>query len=462
MASNPARFDVARFIDDRPIGWREIGTLAVVSVVLFIDGFDMYFFGKMLPAIADGLGVSPAGMTGVVTAQQVGMFAGAIVMPPLADRIGRKPVLGLCLLVFGVLSLWAAYATTPAMMAWLRGVSGIFFSAMLPVALALLSEMTPRRNRASFMSIALVCFSGANIASGAMTAWLLDIYGWQIGFWLAGVLPLLGLPLLLLIPESLPFRVTRNARDPRIGAAIRRIDPAARIAGGEVFHLGETARPVEKLGPLAMFSGPYLAQTSILFAACFLAMGNIALLANWLPTYFQELGGLPIQEFAKYMIIGFLGGAVGTLTIGRLMDRMNPYAMIAAFFVVDALALASLGYLPAGTAAFVLGLVVWNFCQTGGQTGINTLATLGYPPEMRSSGIGWAGATGRIGGIVFPLAGGMALGTALSLQAIMLLIAVPAVLVAALILWLGAVNRRPASRALPATAAAEVAAAAAS
>ena len=454
MASTaPARFDVAAFIDERPIGWREITTLAVVSIVLFIDGFDMYFFGKMLPAIAEGLGVSPQGMTGVVTAQQVGMFAGAIVMPPLADRIGRKPVLGLCLLVFGVLSLWAAYATTPAMMAWLRGVSGIFFSAMLPVALALLSEMTPRRRRASFMSIALVCFSGANIASGAMTAWLLDIYGWQIGFWLGGLLPLAGLPLLLLVPESLPFRVTRDARDARIGAAIRRIDPAAGIVGGESFHLGDVARPVEKLGPLAMWNGIYWRQTALLWAACFLAMGNIALLANWLPTYFQELGGVPIQEFAKYMMIGFLGGALGTLTMGRLMDKVNPYTLIAGFFLLDAVAIGSLGYLPPATVAFVIGLVVWNFCQVGGQTGINTLATLGYPPEMRSSGIGWAGALGRIGGILFPVVGGLALGTTLSLQSIMLLIAVPAVLVALLILLLGRVERgakEPLAQPLPA------------
>src|SRR5690606_27872793 len=203
-----ARFDVAAFIDERPIGWREITTLVVVSIVLFIDGFDMYFFGKMLPAIADGLGVEPAAMTGVVFWQQVGMFAGAIVMPPLADRIGRRPVLGLGLLTFGVLTLWAAWSTSPAMMAWLRGISGIFFSAMLPVALALLAEMTPRRRRASFISIALVCFSGANIASGAITAWALDIYGWQIGFWLGGALPLIAFPLLLLLPESLTFRVT--------------------------------------------------------------------------------------------------------------------------------------------------------------------------------------------------------------------------------------------------------------
>ena len=441
MTASP-RFDVAGFIDARPIGWREIATLVVVSVVLFIDGFDMYFFGKMLPAIAEGIGVSPQGMTGVVTAQQVGMFAGAIVMPPLADRIGRKPVLGLGLLVFGVLSLWAAYATTPAMMAWLRGISGIFFSAMLPVALALLSEMTPRRSRASFMSIALVCFSCANIASGAMTAWLLDIYGWQIGFWLGGALPLAALPLLLTIPESLPFRVTRNPSDARIGAAIRRIDPGAGIAGGEVFHLGEAARPVEKLGPLAMWNGTYWRQTALLWAACFLAMGNIALLANWLPTYIQELGGLPIQEFAKYMIIGFAGGAAGTLVIGRLMDKVNPCTLIAGFFLLDAVAIGAIGFLTPASVAFVMGLVVWNFCQTGGQTGINTLATLGYPPEMRSSGIGWAGASGRVGGIVFPFAGGMALGTTLSLETIMLLIAVPAVLVALLILWLGAVNRR--------------------
>ena len=151
---------------------------------------------------------------------------------------------------------------------------------------------------------------------------------------------------------------------------------------------------------------------------------------------------MPIQEFAKYLMIGFAGGALGTLTIGWLMDRVNPYVLIASFFLVDAVAIAVLGYLPMGTMVFVIGLLVWTFCQTGGQTGINTLATLGYPPEMRSSGIGWAGGSGRIGGIAFPLAGGLALQALLPLETILMLVAAPAVAIALLILWLGAVNRR--------------------
>jgi AAHS family 4-hydroxybenzoate transporter-like MFS transporter len=160
-----------------------------------------------------------------------------------------------------------------------------------------------------------------------------------------------------------------------------------------------------------------------------------------MPTFFQELGGIPIQEFAISAMIAFAGGAAGTLTIGWLMDRVNPYWLIAGFFMIDAFALTALGRLPFGTPAFLIAMIAWNYTQIGGQTGINTLATLGYPPEMRSSGIGWAGGWGRIAGIVLPAyAGAKALELMLPLDTIMMLVAVPAVVVAVLILLLGFVK----------------------
>jgi len=437
------RFDVAAFIDDRKVGRRELTLLLVVAAVLFIDGFDMFFFGKILPAIADGLDVPPAAMRDVVFWTYVGMAVGAFVMPPIADRIGRRPILALCAFMFGVLSFVAAWSETVFQMAVLRGLAGIFFSAMLPIGLALLSEMTPRRHRATFMAVALVGFSAGNASSGAVAAWLLDIYGWQVGFWLAGLLGFIALPLLMLIPESLPLRVTRDRKDPKIPATIRWLDPAVQLRGDEHYHLAgvERSETDKDRGPLALLQRPYLIQTLILWPACFLAMGNIALLANWMPTFFQELGGVPIQLFAISAMIAFAGGAAGTLTMGWLLDRTNPYWLVALFFLVNAGALYALGQLQFGTGVFLAALILWNYTQVGGQTGINTLAALGYPPEMRSSGLGWAGGWGRIAGIVIPAwAGAKALEMMLPLETVMGLIAFPAIVVAVLIIVLGISN----------------------
>jgi AAHS family 4-hydroxybenzoate transporter-like MFS transporter len=437
-------FDVAALIDARPIGGREIAMLVISSVILFIDGFDMYFLGKIAPAVARGLGGKPADMTTVFTWQQIGLAAGAFLMPPLADRFGRRPTLAICLSGFGLLSLGSAFVSSLTQLTVLRGISGLFLAGAFPIGLTLLSEMTPQRMRSPFMSISLVFLSGGNIASGGVAAWLLDLYGWQVGFYLAGILPLFALPLLLMVPESLAFRVARDPVDSRVGRLILQMDSTVVLTGSERFHLGGKEEAASA-GPSAILSRRYLLQTLMLWGACFLSLGNIALLSNWLPTYFQELGGVPIQQFAKYLMIGFLGGAVGTLTMGWLMARVNQYWLICGFYVFYAVAVAALGWLPFGTGVFVVALLAWNFAQVGGQTGLNTLATLGYPPEMRSSGMGWASGVGRFGGIVFAFAGGKALGATLPLHSMLLLVAVPCLLVTALIAVLGISEKRQAT-----------------
>ena len=135
MASSPVtadnRFDVAAFIDARAIGGREIAMLVISSVILFIDGFDMYFLGKIAPAVARGLGGQPADMTAVFTWQQIGLAAGAFLMPPVADRFGRRPTLAFCLCGFGLLSLVSAFVANLGQLTVLRGISGLFLANVI-------------------------------------------------------------------------------------------------------------------------------------------------------------------------------------------------------------------------------------------------------------------------------------------------------------------------------------------
>jgi AAHS family 4-hydroxybenzoate transporter-like MFS transporter len=59
---------------------------------------------------------------------------------------------------------------------------------------------------------------------------------------------------------------------------------------------------------------------------------------------------------------------------------------------------------------------------------------------MRSSGIGWAGGFGRLGGIVFPALGGLALAATMPLETILGITAIPALIIAVLVFTLGVVN----------------------
>jgi len=439
------KFDVEAFIDRTRIGATQSIALFVCILVCFIDGFDIFMIGKIAPAIAKDFGETPAAMTPLFVYQQIGLAIGAFGIAPLADRFGRRTMLIVSCLLFGAITLASIHAQSLTQLAILRGVAGVFMSAGLPMAMALISEITPKRRRSTLVAVALAGYSTGSAASGAVAAWLLDDYGWQSGFWIGGLVPLICVPLLVLfMPESLKFRAERDPSDRRIAQTIRKLDPSVQLQGDELFVL-DTGQATGRKAKLSdVFSEGRLWMTTIIWAACIFSMTNIAMMGAWLPTFFQQMAGIPIQKFAIVAMIGYLGGVAGTLCIGWLMDRVKPALLLALFYVLLAISLVALAWVPFGGVAFIVVAVLWSFFQTGGQGGLNTMITHVYPPRMRSTALGWAGGAGRVGGILAPVAGGFALAQHFSLQLTLALAATLPLAVAALMLVLAAVHRREA------------------
>ncbi len=430
-------FDVQAFIDRQPLRPVHFGILALCFLVMFVDGFDIYMVGKIAPAIAKDFGAGPAAMTPVIVMQQIGLAVGAFLMSPLGDRLGRKRMLLIAFATFGVLTIATAFAPSIIVLAGLRGITGLFLAAVLPYAVALISEFTPLRQRAMFLSAGMAGYSLGNVA-GAMTALLVPTYGWQAGFLVGGAMPLVLLPALALaLPESVAFRAAKDPFDRAIARTIRRLSPTTMLTGDEHFVARTIERGKTRANPLDLFREGRSLTSALLFAACFFSMGTIALVAAWLPSFLQQMAGVSIQDFARSAMIGLLGGIVGMLSIGALLDRVSRDLPIPLFFLGYAMAIVLLGYVPFGSVWFTPALFAMAFCQGGGQAGLNMTMVRLYPTHIRSTGIGWAGGAGRIGGVILPLFGGLALAQAFSLQLTLVVVAAFPFTVAILVIFLG-------------------------
>lgn len=442
--------DIQAVIDRQQSVRPHLPLLILMTFIMLIDGYDIFMLGKIAPAMAKDFGQPVTALTIVFVVQQIGLAAGSFLVGPLSDRYGRKKVLLICVVIFGLLTLGPIWASSLVEVAILRGVAGVFLAGVIPNAAAMLTEFAPPHRRASFVSIAFTGYTAGG-ASGALVAmWLLDDYGWEIGFWIGGLAPLFIAPFFLwFTDESLQFRARRNPADPRIRKTLRRLEPDIALDDISHFHIGtESGRKKAAKGSvLAIFQEGRAPITLLLWTAYFLSLGLISLLGAWLATIFLELGDIPLSIWAGYSLLSFLGGITGTSTVGFLMDRFGRARILVGLFFVDAVALAMLGMVPFGSTTFIIMILVWGYCQAGGQAGLNAICAQVYPTQIRASGVGWAFGMGRVGGIALPAVGGAMLAMHVSMAQMFTLLAVFPMLVAVTLMgigWLDAKERQQA------------------
>src|SRR5256885_589344 len=107
--ASAAPIDVAGYIDQQPVGGFQIKLLLTCATVLLLDGFDTTAIGFVAPSLAKEWGLSKGALGPVFSAGLFGLMIGALTLGPLADRIGRKKIIILSTLAFGLGTLATAF-----------------------------------------------------------------------------------------------------------------------------------------------------------------------------------------------------------------------------------------------------------------------------------------------------------------------------------------------------------------
>jgi MFS transporter, AAHS family, 4-hydroxybenzoate transporter len=424
--SPPARaLDVGRFIDDRAYGRYQLLVAVMCGLIVFMDGFDAQSMGFVAPALVTDLGIARSAMGPLFSSGLLGMMLGALGFGWLADRVGRKPVLVACTLIFGVGSLVCAVADTYNELLVYRLLTGLGLGGAMPNTIALTAEYTPKRFRATAVMIMFCGVSIGAAAGGFASAALIETFGWRSIFVLGGVLPIVtAAAAAFLLPESIRFLVLRGGRDARVARYIAKIAPGTDLRGA-AFVVAEP--PAKASAVQELFAERRAPITALLWVIFFMSLLELYFLNNWLPTIMTG-SGIALETAAIITALFQLGGTVGALTLGRRIDRNVSFNVLALAYGAACVAVLAISAAGSSLALLTLTIFAAGFCVIGGQTGSNALAAEFYPTAIRSTGVGWALGIGRIGSILGPFVGGWLLATVTDLRHVFWAAAVPPLL----------------------------------
>jgi AAHS family 4-hydroxybenzoate transporter-like MFS transporter len=155
---------------------------------------------------------------------------------------------------------------------------------------------------------------------------------------------------------------------------------------------------------LHLFRAGRTLVTLLLWVVFFMSLLDLYFLTNWLPTVLNDLGS-SVSEAAVIGSMLQVGGVVGALALGSIIDRFSFRALALVYFIA-VFAVGAIGQLGHSVVFITMAIFVAGFCMVGGQIAANALAATFYPTSIRATGVGWALGIGRVGSIVGPLVGG--------------------------------------------------------
>lgn len=401
-------------LDERPIRASQYRILALMVVLLMVEGLDLQLLGQVAPVILYEWHV-PRGEFGLAMgAALVGLALGAGIGGPLGDRYGRKRVLMVCAAIFACGTAAAALAQNIPQLAAIRLISGLAFGAASPVSIALVAEWLPRRIQPTAVALMTVGTPLGGMVGSVLMIWLLPLLGWRGCFIACGLLTVvLTVLTYVFMPES-PSYLAAKRRTGEALALLRRYVDADFAEADLVAVSAKLEDAPAKEGPLSpLYRRLTLGAWLLFFAAQFIAYSMI----TW-GTVMLGMGGLPLVA-SLLGATAFNGcGIIATVVAGPIVQRFGSRTVV---MVGSVLTLASLVALLSSFGAKAGDVSPWAVILYIG--GIGTfisltmvagyaLITMGYAERTRSTGIGVALMIGRMGGGIAALFGGLLLSVA--------------------------------------------------
>lgn len=403
-------------LDRLPLNRFHWKVLALSGLGWMFDAMDILIIASVAAAAAAEWApgqqalAARAGMVATITsANTAGLFLGALASGWLADRLGRKFVFQLTLLVYSVFTGLAALAPNVETLAALRFLAGLGLGGELPVASTLVSEFAPAARR-GLLVVLLESFWAYGTVLAALVGFVVigQLHlSWRLAM-LIGALPALyTLALRRGLPES-PRLLASQGRLAEAEAVVRQVEhngagrvPEARA--GQSPSLSSAAG--EARGDvLALFAPRFLSRTIVLWVMWATMNFSYYGIFLWLPSQFTRKG-FSLSDALTFNLVIALAQIPGYFSAAWLVERLGRKWTLALYLLLAGAGAYFFGQV-ALAAKDVPGILLWgcviSFFNLGAWGVVYTYTPELYPTWLRGTGAGWAAGFGRIFAFLAP------------------------------------------------------------
>ena len=399
--------------------------MCLCALLLIFDGYDLFIYGVVLPAIMQEWGLTPLQAGALGSYALFGMMFGALLFGSLADKIGRKKGIAICFALFSVATIVNGFATSPTEFGICRFIAGLGCGGLMPNAVALMNEYAPKKLRSTLVAVMFSGYSLGGMLSAGVGIFMLPRFGWESMFF-AAALPLLLLPVIFhYLPESIGFLVRRGEHD-KARALLQRLDPGQSLGADVQLVINE--RKGGGVSVLELFRNGLAVRTLSIWVAFFCCLLMVYALSSWLPKLMAN-AGYSLGSSLSFLLALNFGGMAGAILGGWLGDRFNLTKVKVGFFIAAAVSISLLGF-KSPTLVLYLLIFIAGATTIGTQILLYAGTAQLYGLSIRSTGLGWASGIGRNGAIVGPLLGGALMGIELPLQLNFMAFAIPGAIAA--------------------------------
>lgn len=379
-----------------------------------LDAMDVGLISFVIAALAQQWSLTATESSWIASIGFVGMAIGATVGGLLADRIGRRSVFALTLLVYGLATGASALVGSLAALLVLRFVVGLGLGAELPVASTLISEFAPKRIRGRVVVWLEAFWALGWIAAAVIGTFVVGAAddGWRWGLAIGMAPAIFSIVVRWGMPESVRFLESKR-RITEAERTVRRFEQAAGVAAPlddettdasarPSSHAPVASVPVADADRVSIWSSALRRRTIALWAVWFCINFSYYGAFIWIPSLLVEAGFPLVRSFGFTLIIT-LAQLPGYATAAFLIERWGRRPTLTAFLAGSALAAAWFG--TASTEGMIIAAgCALSFCNLGAWGALYAIGPELYPTNVRGTGTGAAAGFGRIASIIAPLA----------------------------------------------------------